>query len=1243
MPDNNPDRSVNPNRNESEPTPEATSDWLERQTPDGNATISTAAHTPASEGSTGPSLAAFMDQVQALAETDASGAPPARGGAFPVIPGYRIAHEIARGGMGVVFAAHDQGLDREVAVKTLLPHLTFDPRYAAQFDREARLTASLSHPGVPPVHASGILHDGRPFLAMRLIRGRTLADELASVGPGKQVTRLMGVFEQICQTVGYAHSLGLVHRDLKPGNVMVGAFGEVQVMDWGLAKRVATATPIPPTAAVDVPWADSAGEIDDATQMGSAKGTPAYMPPEQARGEWDTVDSRADVFALGGILNAVLTGKPPYSGTSRAEVMLRAERGDLREAFARLDACEADPELVALCKRCLDPVPANRPADGKAVADAVAAYRAGVEERARRAEAERAAAEVEAREQRKRRKVQLALGLAIGLLATSAGAFAWWQEKQREEKRIQQAAFDAKQEAQGESARKQVAELLEQAASARRDYRFSAAERILDQAGEIAANLAPNLVPQVDQAKFDLRFVRDLDEIRMKRSAWKAEIGGTGRFDTAKAPEAYRKAFAARGLNVVADPTDSAARIRASAVREDLVAALDDWAVLLNEDEAEQRAKVLTTANLADPDSGMSPFRDPTVWKDQSRIRTLTRSVSPAGMTPAGIVAVAEIMKARNLDATRFLGLAITLYPRDFLVSFTLGQSTPPDSREAAAAFRAARAIRPDNVVTLYNLGNALQRSGDLPGAIAAFRNAVDIAPNFSEGHNNLGGAYHASGDVAAATTCFREAIKQDPQHAASHYNLGIVLHEKGDLDGAVASWKEAIRWEPRLALAHYNLGNVAHQRGQVDEAMRSYREAIRHDPTLAMAHANMALLQRQQGDLKAAIAMHREAIRVDPNNPDNYYGLGTTLTHAGDYDGAIAAFQDALKRNDKHRDSYLGLGAVYGIRGQHPPAVAAARTAIRLDPTFSNSHALLGEVLLGMGDIPGAREAFTEAIRLDPQWKSKLARLISNEAFYSAQGTGRAAIGDFAGAVVAVYRVLGREVADAAALFEKGSELLDKNDLDGAIDAFRESLRLFPKDPKVHTYLGLALGEKGDLVGATESFREAVRLNPKDASAHSMLGFVLKKRGDAAGAIAAYRQAVKLAPTVSNNHYELGSLLKSQGDAEGAMTAFKEAFRLNPKDATAALMVSGLYNDRDDLPQAIAWARSATRADPKSAFGHVILGELLKKSGDIVGARTALTEGVRLAPKYGPLLAKLPLPDVAPPPRPVDRETAKP
>ncbi len=247
---------------------------------------------------------------------------------------YRFYGEIARGGMGSILKGHDAELNRDLAFKVLRADLGDDETMVQRFVEEAQIAGQLQHPGIVPVYDLGTLADGRPFFAMKLVKGRTLGELLRERSdPRDDRPRLVGIFEQVCQTVAYAHARGVIHRDLKPSNVMVGSFGEVQVMDWGLAKVLArggAADHAPagrPTAQRTV-IATARSDSGDAemTGAGSVMGTPSYMAPEQARGEIDRVDERADVFMLGSILCEILTGKPTFLGRDVGEIHGRAAR-----------------------------------------------------------------------------------------------------------------------------------------------------------------------------------------------------------------------------------------------------------------------------------------------------------------------------------------------------------------------------------------------------------------------------------------------------------------------------------------------------------------------------------------------------------------------------------------------------------------------------------------------------------------------------------------------------------------------------------------------------------------------------------------------------------------------------------------------------------------------------------------------------------------------------------------------------
>ncbi len=287
-------------------------------------------------------------------------------------PRYRVLSEVGRGGMGVVLLARDTLLGREVAVKVLLEAHRDRRDVVRRFVGEARITSRLPHHGIVPVHDIGVTPDGRPYFAMSLVHGQSL-DRLLHErpGPADDLPRYLTVFHQVAQAVAYAHAAGVIHRDLKPGNIMVGDFGTAKVMDWGLAKLIAGAARPEDTGPPN--WADDGGP-GHLTRQGTVLGTPAYLPPEQATGDFERVDRRADVFGLGSILCEILTGHPPYGGDDGREVLRRAAAADLNEAFARLDASPVPLDLVSLAKWCLAADLAARPTDAAEVVEVMTSY-----------------------------------------------------------------------------------------------------------------------------------------------------------------------------------------------------------------------------------------------------------------------------------------------------------------------------------------------------------------------------------------------------------------------------------------------------------------------------------------------------------------------------------------------------------------------------------------------------------------------------------------------------------------------------------------------------------------------------------------------------------------------------------------------------------------------------------------------------------------------------------------------------
>ncbi len=280
---------------------------------------------------------------------------------------YRLLEELGRGGMGIVYRASDLDLHRDVAIKILIGEYADSCIATNQFINEARIMGMLQHPGIAQVYERGTLVDGRPFHAMKLVQGKTLGQLFSDRdGPSGPSAKLLNIYAIVCQAMAYTHSQDVVHLDLKPNNIMVGEFGEVHVMDWGLAKTISD------TKNAEAKTFHLSHDNDLHPRRNGVQGTLHYMSPEQANGH--PVDKRTDVFCLGALLCEILTGQPPYTATSKKAAMRDAKQGALEPAIRRLESCRSETELVRLAKRCLQPSPDERPANAVELANEMSRY-----------------------------------------------------------------------------------------------------------------------------------------------------------------------------------------------------------------------------------------------------------------------------------------------------------------------------------------------------------------------------------------------------------------------------------------------------------------------------------------------------------------------------------------------------------------------------------------------------------------------------------------------------------------------------------------------------------------------------------------------------------------------------------------------------------------------------------------------------------------------------------------------------
>jgi serine/threonine-protein kinase len=717
---------------------------------------------------------------------------------------YRIGAVLGGGDVGVVFEGRDTDLGRNVAVKVLRREHAADESLVRRFLEEAQLEAQLQHPGIVPVYGLGLERSGRPYFVMKLVRGDSLATLLAQREvPGPDRRRFVDIFEQVSHAVAYAHARGVVHRDLNPANIMVGSFREVHVVDWGLANVLGA-------------------EEDTAVELSSA--TPAYLAPEQARGEVAKIDERADVFALGAVLCTILTGRPPYLG-EREDQLAQAVDGRVEAAYARLDACGADPELVVLAKRCLAPQRESRPRNAGVVAQAVQAYLNASEERARRAELaaaeERTRAEKErAQEDLARRKEEwerlarrrTATIAACVLVAVLVGSLIYLLKDRADRTRAARTKTQVNQALSKASQRESDGDWGDAQAWAKRALALAEAGKAdtstLRRArtkceeirkGEEAAQQAAQREAE------DAAMLADLDEIRTQF------LGGHGSGARAL-DDAYAKAFAKYGIDL-RHVEEAAVAIKSRSTTAELATALDDWAWLRERyGRGSGYLDLMRIARLADPDAWRDRLRTQRDWLQLGKLRALAVAADPAEAPVHSLLMLARLLDAAGDPAAAqvLLREAQRHRPANIWINYRLGAHLVEDRPQEALRFwSAALAVRPGFGCVWHEVGLALQRQEKFGLALAAHRRAAGCQPDHAGHHAALAALLRQRGALAEAAAALRRALKTHRDAATLHRELARTLTEAGDAKGARVALRAARAHARRADMARARINSV--------------------------------------------------------------------------------------------------------------------------------------------------------------------------------------------------------------------------------------------------------------------------------------------------------------------------------------------------------------------------------------------------------------------------------------------------
>jgi serine/threonine-protein kinase len=875
-----------------------------------------------------------------------------------------------------VFVAIDAELNREVALKEILDARADDAVSRQKFLVEAEITGSLEHPGIVPVYGLGTYGDGRPYYAMRFIRGTSLKEAIEKFhaepalrsDPSRrplELRKLLRRFLDVCNTLEYAHGRGVLHRDIKPGNIMVGRYGETLVVDWGLAK--ATGQSSGEESGEEPPVVPSSGSGSVETLPGSALGTPRYMSPEQARGDVQALGPATDVYALGATLYSLLTGKPPFEQNNVGEVLKAVQAGTFVPP-RRIDP-SIDRALEAVCRKAMALEPADRYASVKALADDVERWLADEPVTARHEPAR----ERLRRWGRRHRTFTAAAAAVLLMSALGLGAVSAVQTKANAD--LTAANTELERQRSRAEDREQLA--------------IDAVERFRDAVANDAVLKEPALKElRKNLLKEPLSFFRSLRDrlqadgdtrteslVKLASAAFNlgqlsAEIG-----DKQDALAAYQESLEIRRKLVDANPTVIEFQNNLSSSHNNIGLLLASTGKTGEALEAHEQAleirRKLVEAN-------------PTVTEFEDR---LARTHNNIGVLLSATGKPVEALQAHEM--------ALQILRK-------LTEANPKVSE-----------LQTDLAASLNNIGQLLGAGGKTAEALEAHQEAIEILGKLSEAnptvsefqsalatsHTNVASLLGKSGNPAealesldAGLKIWRRLAEENPtvtevqsRLAASHYTIGLLLSATGKPAKALESHQAALKIQRALceanpavtelqndlASSHFNIGNLLGATGKTAEALEAYKAALEirrklaeANPTitefqnnLATSHYNIGNLLFANGKPAEALEAYQAALEIlrklttdHPEVIDAWSALGGTLNNIASFDLNARRFAEAREKLQE--------------------AIPAQRTALAALPGNPTFRAFLANHLRNLFDADRELGLVEEAKEIQRQYQ---------------------------------------------------------------------------------------------------------------------------------------------------------------------------------------------------------------------------------------------------------------------------------